>query len=101
MKIENHGLQRLSRNQTDATNPLEKNRGSSDAAGSVDHLNGKDKATLSEKAILLSKARKALEEVPEVRQDKVDTLRESIETGNYQVPLEEVVKRAVAQVRMD
>ncbi len=100
MKVDNNGLNRLSRNETEGTTPLERNSNSSETASNVDGLSGKDKATLSDRARLLAKARVAMDETPETRTEKVNQLRDDIQTGNYQIPHAEVVKRLLSQVRM-
>jgi flagellar biosynthesis anti-sigma factor FlgM len=56
---------------------------------------------VSERARLLAKARVSLNETPDVRSEKVDTLREKIETGNYPVPYDELARRLMPQVRPD
>ena len=61
-------------------------------ASSIDH------AALSEQARLLSKARQALEETPDTRADKVATLRQQVQDGTYQVPLEKLASLLVQQL---
>lgn len=100
MKVENNGLNRLSMNETESTTSVERNSNSNETASNVDGFSGKDKATLSDRARLLAKARVAMDETPETRTEKVDQLREDIQTGNYQVPHAEVVKKLLSQVRM-
>jgi flagellar biosynthesis anti-sigma factor FlgM len=100
MKIDNSGLNRISRQETEAAAALEKSNAQNETAAGVERFGGKDRATLSERARLLARARVAMDETPEVRTDKVGKLREEIETGNYQPPLQEVVKRLVSQVRL-
>jgi negative regulator of flagellin synthesis FlgM len=54
--------------------------------------------TLSVRARLLSAARAALAEAPDVRADKVDALRQAVETGTYQVPYDRLARRLVARL---
>lgn len=90
MKIENNGINSLSTKPTDNAHPVEKKTQTSDSA-SVSAA--KDKATLSERAKALAKARAALEETPEVRSDRVDALKEKIDSGNYQVNFEALASK--------
>jgi len=99
MKIENNGIKRLNPSETEAAHPADKTSRSSES-GQLAGLSGKDNATLSDRARALAKAYTALEEIPEVRSEKVDELKEQIQTGNYQVPVEGIVKRLLANVRM-
>ena len=101
MKIENSGLNRISRQETEAAAALEKNNPHTDPAAGVERSGGKDRATLSERARVLARARVALDETPEVRTEKVGKLRDEIESGSYQPPLQEVVKRLASQVRLN
>lgn len=64
----------------------------------ADAMAGKDQATLSERARLLAKARAGLDEIPEVRSEKVDALRQQVEDGIYQIPIEQLVKRLYTHV---
>lgn len=100
MKVDNSNVNRLSRNETEGASPLERNNNLSETASNVEGFSGKDKATLSDRARLLAKARVAMDETPETRSEKVDQLRVDIQTGNYKVPYAEVVNRVLSQVRM-
>ncbi len=98
MKVENSGLNRINRPDVEGAYPLDKASRSAETSAS-EELSGKDRASVSERARLLAKARVSLNETSDVRPEKVDTLREQIETGNYQVPHEEIVKRLMSQFR--
>ncbi len=52
-----------------------------------------DQVALSQKALDMQLARKALADVPAVRQDRVQTLRARIESGEYQVDSKEVARK--------
>ncbi len=52
-----------------------------------------DRATFSQKARLLSEAKRAAEEAPDVREDRVRELREAIENGTYSVDSREIARR--------
>jgi flagellar biosynthesis anti-sigma factor FlgM len=88
-------------------NPLNKAYRSGEATGNAaetkgkSRLNGKDTATLSESARLLARARQALEEAGDVRPDVVAALRQQVEAGAYQAPLEELVNKLLAKANME
>lgn len=52
-----------------------------------------DQVALSQRALDMQLARKALADVPAVRQDKVQTLKARIESGEYQVDSREVARK--------
>lgn len=58
-----------------------------------------DEATLSERARLLQKARAALEQAPETRQDKVDALRNAITEGTYQIDVRALADRLMRWIK--
>jgi len=64
----------------------------------ADFINGKDQASLSEKARLLSKARAELEETPEIRTDLVAHLRTQVETGEYKISYDRLATRLIKQL---
>lgn len=65
----------------------------------TDRLAGKDRASFSDKARELAKARSLMEEVPDVRAEKVATLQEQVAAGNYQPPLDAVARQLAARMR--
>lgn len=100
MKVENNGINRINRPDVEGAYPLDKTARSGETLAS-EELTGKDRASVSERARLLAKARVSLNETPDVRSEKVDTLREKIETGNYSVAYDELARRLMPQVRPD
>jgi flagellar biosynthesis anti-sigma factor FlgM len=100
MKIEPNGTSRLNPAETEATRAAEKASRANESAN-VGGLSSKDQATLSDRAKVLAKAYAALEDVPEVRSAQVEPLKEQVQNGTYSVPQEEVVKRLLAQVRLE
>ncbi len=70
-------------------------------ANSVEHPTATDHAALSEEARLLSKARQALEETPEIRDDKVTALRQQVQEGTYEVPVEKLASLLVKRLSQE
>jgi len=99
MKIEHTGPKPISKSTIENAYSVDKSARSSESS-ELSGISGKDKATLSEGARALAKAYAALDEAPEIRQERVAELRKQIESGNYEVPFEEVVKRLVKQVKI-
>lgn len=87
MKIENGTS--LSRAQLESIRPAEQNKTSAPPPP-ANNEGGKDRAEFSERSLLLSKARGTMEALPDVRADRVDALRQEINTGAYQVPYEKL-----------
>lgn len=98
MKVENSGINRINRQEAENLYAVDKNLRSNETV-TAEGLSGKDKATVSEQARLLAKARVSMDETPDIRSERVDELRSQIQSGNYQVPVEELVKRLVMQFR--
>ncbi len=65
----------------------------------LDRLSGKDAAVLSERARLLAKASAALEETPDVREERVRLLQEQVANGNYEVPVEALAKKLLSRLK--
>ncbi len=51
----------------------------------------KDEALLSPEARLLQRVRQAIEETPDVREDRVAALRQQIQDGTYQIDMEALI----------
>jgi negative regulator of flagellin synthesis FlgM len=98
MKIENNGVNPLTSKPTDGAHPVEKNNRATESTSSA---GSKDRATLSERAKDLSKARTALEEVSDVRSEKVESVKEKIEKGTYEIPYEALAKTLADRLGLD
>ena len=61
----------------------EKVKESSEQGGKVSR--GEDAVTLSPKAKEIQEARKLLDSVPDVREEKIAEIRKAIENGNYKI----------------
>ncbi|MBP7694256.1 MAG: flagellar biosynthesis anti-sigma factor FlgM [Anaerolineales bacterium] len=97
MKIENTGSQGISRAQRNDTQAVEAARAAQSRAAAKPAA-GSDRLELSDQAQMLAKARKTLAAQPEVRADKVQALRISIENGTYQVPHAQLARRLKTQL---
>jgi negative regulator of flagellin synthesis FlgM len=93
MKIERPDTQAIQRAQR-----VEGVRASSAAqpAKPVAGAAGPDRAEFSAQALELAKARAALANVPEVRAEKVADLRQQVQSGEYQPPVEKLARRLSA-----
>lgn len=90
MKIENNTANPILPNKAEGLRPL---KDGGRAGESVPPTGAKDRAELSERGRLLSKARAAFESAPSIDQAKVDALQEKVNSGTYVVPLEELAHR--------
>lgn len=95
MKIENNGMTPINPKRTEAAQGIDRKDTRSEA-GAIS--GGKDRAELSENARLLAKARASLEELSEVERERVERLREQIDSGTYTVPVEDLAKRLVSRL---
>lgn len=50
-----------------------------------------DEASLSKEARLLQRVRRAIDEMPDVREDKIAALRQQIQEGAYQIDVEALI----------
>jgi len=90
MKIENNGVNPLASKPANSAHPVEKNNRATESTSSA---GSKDKAILSARARELSKARAALDEAPDVRSDKVQELKQQVDTGKYEINFEELARK--------
>lgn len=95
MKIEHYPLQQTLKTQAGYAAEPTRRANNSERASSTDH------AALSEEARLLSKARQALDESSEVREEKVTAIRQQVQDGTYQVPLEKLANILVKKLSQD
>ncbi len=99
MKIENQGL-----NPTDCSKPKTARPVENDPRGAgqrvhLPHLDRKDEAALSEVARLMSKARLALDETPEVRTERIAALQEQVQNDMYEVPIEALARQLASRLK--
>ena len=91
MKVEHTNVDKLLQNRSDAANAVERSKQQA-VEGSLDSRR-KDEAALSDKAQALSSARTQFEEVPEVREDRVQALKEKIQAGEYDTDVNRLAGR--------
>ena len=70
---------------------------STTASNKVDKTSSKDEVALSSEAKDFTTITKLLSEVPDVRIDKVEELKNSMSSGNYNVKAEEVAGKILSQ----
>lgn len=58
----------------------------------------KDRVQLSERAKKVEQLRKAIDAVPEVRQEKVQALKRAIQEGTYQIDAEKIAKKMLEEL---
>lgn len=98
MIIDNSNINPLSTQKSDASQPIEKGSHSIDEHPKTE---GRDKAELSKQALLLSKARIALDEVPDKENTRVQSLRQKIQDGDYTIPIEQLASILVSRLNLD
>jgi flagellar biosynthesis anti-sigma factor FlgM len=89
MKVENNNLNPLNTNKADNLQKVDKLSRQVNSSQSID---SKDRAMLSEKARVMAKARVALNDVPPVREQRVQEIKNSVQDGTYTVPIQDLVK---------
>lgn len=62
---------------------------------------GKDEIKISEKAAEIQFAINKLKEVPELRMDKINKLKEEIKSGNYKVEGKKIVEKMYENIKFD
>lgn len=60
-----------------------------------------EKVTLSERAREIQQVRQAVEALPDVREEKVDELKERIASGEYRVDGEKVAEKMIGESLLD
>lgn len=89
MKVEQSHNNRIVQKQTENAAAIERNQKALDNER-ADRMANKDQASLSENARILAKARVNFDEIPDINTDRVNQLKEQINSGNYQVPVEQL-----------
>ena len=95
MKIENNGINPLTPQQTESARSVEKK---SQAGESNSVSVPKDKATLSERGKALAKARAALDETSEIRENRVSELRDRIDLGTYEINFQSLAAKILKRL---
>jgi negative regulator of flagellin synthesis FlgM len=97
MKIDNNFTNPLQSQKAENTQPADKAQHQSEKVSQTQNQQ-RDRLELSDKARLLSKARTAFNETPEVNSTKVEELKEKVNQGTYQVPFNELAKKMVGNI---
>jgi flagellar biosynthesis anti-sigma factor FlgM len=94
MKIENSGIQALNTRPAETPTRIAKKEARKD----VNALQtGQDKAEMSENARLLARARTELGNVEETSPERLESLRQEIQSGEYTVQVNELARKLVAK----
>jgi len=94
MKIENNGSTPVSPKKVDNVSSAGKK---SPLQRTANVAMGKDHAEVTENARLLAKARMSLDSLENVENDRIEMLRREIESGSYQIPVEDLARRLLAK----
>jgi negative regulator of flagellin synthesis FlgM len=93
MKIESNHLPPVTPNQRpESVQPSAKGANAVNSAS-------KSTAEISEQARVLSKARLAAKEAPEVRSERVQELKQQIDSGSYAIPYQDLAKQLLPVVQ--
>ncbi|HEX7555104.1 MAG TPA: flagellar biosynthesis anti-sigma factor FlgM, partial [Leptolinea sp.] len=93
-KVQNNQINPLIAQKTESTHQVSKPTRLDEPVGGA----GTDRAELSERAKLLSKASQTFQDTPEVRSDRVNDIKVQVDTGTYQIPLSELARRLFKKV---
>ena len=91
--IENGNISPLSSGQTNRVQPLEQNKYKAAYIDNGEPESKSDKATLSSAAQVLSKSISVLNNIDNVREQKVASLKNEIESGTYQVQYKNIASK--------
>jgi flagellar biosynthesis anti-sigma factor FlgM len=94
MKIENNNISPLQTNRPEASNRVEKKDELKDVRAV---RGGQDKAEMSDNARLLAKARVALGKVDDTNPERLNTLKQQVASGDYNVPVNDLARKLVAK----
>jgi flagellar biosynthesis anti-sigma factor FlgM len=86
------GTNKISQPESQGTQAINKRKYRSEEDTSSESLGDKDSASLSVQARLLAKARLALDDTSDVRNELVNKIRERILSGRYEVPYEKLAE---------
>lgn len=95
MKIRNEDG--IGRNSPHGPQPVQGGRLDSSARTSGIAKDGGDRVELSDKARALLVASDAIAQLPHIRADKVESLKQSIKDGSYHVPGEKIAERILGE----
>lgn len=90
-RLGSHGVQP----QVDRADQVAETRGS--GAEAVRHERRTDEVAISSAAKELAEAQQAVAAAPDVREDRVAALQQAIDTGAYEVPVDELAKKLLGR----
>lgn len=93
MKINNTELNPAQSSRSDSTKSIDNNAKAGRKGDYKTKFKNKDEAAVSDIARLLAKTHQALQETPDVRTEFVENIRQKIQDGTYEVPIEELAKK--------
>ncbi len=96
MKIDSLSPNPLSTNPPEGAGSV-KNSNHADQTART-HGAASDRADLSDRARLMGKARAALQNAPDVNQEKVNSIKQRVDNGTYQIPADELARRLLHRV---
>ena len=91
--IENGNISSVGSGQTNRVQPMEQNKYKMASVENNETEVKHDKATLSSAAQVLSKSLTALNDVDDVRQEKVTAIKKEIESGTYEVQYKNIASK--------
>jgi negative regulator of flagellin synthesis FlgM len=94
MKVQNNPINPLVPQKPENAHQVSKSNRAEETAGGA----ATDRAELSERAKMLSKASQTFHETPDVRTDRVNEIKIQVDTGTYQIPLSELARRLFKKV---
>ena len=96
MNIEHTDLNPTNHSQANSTRPVENDPRIQSREDAQSQRVDRDKSELSDLARIMAKLHPYLDEDPAVRSELVESLRTQINSGTYQVPIDEIVERIIS-----
>jgi negative regulator of flagellin synthesis FlgM len=83
----------VSRGMSQAPQPVQPRRQDSGLAAAAASGSGEDRVEVSDRARALQVAAGSLAQLPQIRMDKVESLKQLVKSGNYEIPGEQVAEK--------
>jgi negative regulator of flagellin synthesis FlgM len=91
--VENGNIPSVNSSHASMIQGMEQKKYKTASVESTENAPQSDKATVSVEAQVLSKSIAALNDVDDVRQDKVDAIKQKIDTGTYEIKYENIASK--------
>lgn len=91
--VENSNIPSVNSSHTSMIQGMEQKKYKASSSESTENAPQSDKATVSAEAQVLSKSIAALNDVDDVRQEKVAEVKQKIESGTYEIKYENIASR--------